>query len=96
MVRSEVDNIIFKSLNLTQCGDLTIPFTLDEVKQAMQDYNSYKSTGSDGVNFGFIKDFWEDLKGDFICYISEFQRNGKSTKGINSTFTTLISKVEIP
>jgi len=48
------------------------------------------------VNFGFIKDFWEDLKGDIMRFISEFHRNGKLTRGINSTFVALIPKVDSP
>jgi hypothetical protein len=48
------------------------------------------------VNFGFFKDFWEDLKGDVMRFLSEFHRNRKLTKGLNSTFIALIPKVDSP
>ena len=60
------------------------------------DCDSYKSRGLDGVNFGFIKDFWEDIKGDVMRFISEFHRNGILSRGINTTFIALIPKVDSP
>jgi hypothetical protein len=37
-----------------------------------------------------------DLKGDVMRFISEFHRNGKLTKGLNSTFIALIPKMDSP
>ncbi|PNY14688.1 cysteine-rich receptor-like protein kinase, partial [Trifolium pratense] len=67
-----------------------------EVKAAVWDYDSYKSPGLDGINFGFIKDFWAEMQGDIMRFISEFQRNGRLTKGLNATFIALIPKVDSP
>jgi hypothetical protein len=36
------------------------------------------------------------MKGDVMRFISEFHRNGKLTKGLNSTFIALIPKVDSP
>jgi hypothetical protein len=36
------------------------------------DCESYKSSGPDGVNFGFIKDFWQELKDDFMRFLGDF------------------------
>jgi len=36
------------------------------------------------------------LKDDVMHFLVEFHRNGKLTKGINSTFIALISKVDNP
>jgi hypothetical protein len=77
-------------------GNLISPFQEAEVKVAVWDCDSFKSPGPDGVNFGFFKDFWEELKGDVMRFIYEFHRNGKLTKGINSTFIALIPKVDSP
>ncbi|PNX59572.1 cysteine-rich receptor-like protein kinase, partial [Trifolium pratense] len=77
-------------------GSLTKPFSAAEVKAAVWDCDSFKSPGPDGVNFGFIKSFWAELQGDVMRFISEFHRNGKLTKGLNSTFIALIPKVESP
>jgi hypothetical protein len=77
-------------------GNLINSFQEAEVKAADWDWDSFKSPGPDGVNFGFFKDFWEELKGDVMRFINEFHRNGKLTKGINSTFIALIPKVDSP
>jgi len=69
---------------------------MEEVKHAIWDCDSYKSPGPDGVNLGFIKHFWLDLKEDFMRFITEFHRNGKLAKGINSTFISLIPKIASP
>ncbi|MCI42420.1 cysteine-rich receptor-like protein kinase, partial [Trifolium medium] len=58
-------------------GSLTKPFSVDEVKAAVWDCGSYKSPGPDGVNLGFFKDFWAELQGDVMRFISEFHRNGR-------------------
>lgn len=36
---------------------------------AVWDYESSKSRGPDGVNFSFIKQFWETIKADFIAFL---------------------------
>ncbi|GAU51140.1 hypothetical protein TSUD_411890 [Trifolium subterraneum] len=67
-----------------------------EVKAAVWDCDSFKSPGPDGINFGFIKDFWNELKGNLMRFIVEFHRNGKLTKGLNASFIALIPKVDSP
>lgn len=62
----------------------------------MWDCDSFNSPGPDGISFGFIKQFWPDMKDDFMCFLAEFHQNGKPTKGINSTFIALIPKVDNP
>ncbi|PNX79707.1 cysteine-rich receptor-like protein kinase, partial [Trifolium pratense] len=94
--RPGVDNLQFKRLNYVEGSSLTKPFTETEVKSAVWDCDSYKSPGPDGINFGFIKDFWAELRGDVMRFISDFHRNGKLAKGINSTFIALIPKIDSP
>ncbi|GAU49699.1 hypothetical protein TSUD_181970 [Trifolium subterraneum] len=57
-------------------------------------FKSYKSPGPGGINFGFIKDFWDELRGDVMRFIPDFYRNDKLTKDINSTFIALIPKFD--
>jgi len=57
---------------------------------------SYKSPGPDGVSFRFLKDFWDDVKGDVMHFITDFHRNDRLTRGINTTFIALIPKVNSP
>ena len=86
----------FSQLSLGEAGSLIRPFLLEEVKQAIWDCDSYKSPGPDGVNFGFLKQFWSILKGDFMRFITEFHHDGRLPKGINTTFIALIPKVVSP
>jgi hypothetical protein len=96
VIRPGVENLRFRTLSGAEGSGLTKPFSESEVKAAVWDCDSFKSPGPDGVTFGFIKDFWEDMKGDVMRFISEFHRNGKLTKGLNSTFIALIPKVDSP
>ncbi|MCI51783.1 endonuclease/exonuclease/phosphatase family protein, partial [Trifolium medium] len=92
--RPRVDDFQFRTLSITEGGSLVKPFSVDDVKAAVWDCDSYKSPGPDGINFGFLKEFWPDLKDDIMRFISEFHRNGRLSKGINSTFIALIPKVD--
>ncbi|PNX89907.1 cysteine-rich receptor-like protein kinase, partial [Trifolium pratense] len=94
--RPGVENLTFKRLQATEASSLIKPFSLEEVRAAVWDCDSYKSPGPDGINFGFIKDFWPEMHGDIMRFISEFHRNGRLTKGLNATFIALIPKVDSP
>ena len=96
ILRLGAENLLFKQLSYAEGRSLILPFTEAEVKVAVWDCDSFKSPGPDGVNIGFIKDFWEDIKGDVMRFISEFHRNDKLSRGINSTFIALIPKVDNP
>ncbi|GAU22961.1 hypothetical protein TSUD_247050 [Trifolium subterraneum] len=96
VARPGVDNLQFKRLTLLEGGSLTKPFSLEEVKTAVWDCDSFKSPGPDGINFGFIKDFWSEMQADVMRFIADFHRNWKLTKGLNSTFIALIPKVDSP
>ncbi|PNX98928.1 cysteine-rich receptor-like protein kinase, partial [Trifolium pratense] len=94
--RPEVDDLQFKRMNQVESVGLTKPFSEAEVKSVVWDCDSYKSPGLYGINFGFIKDLWVELRGDIMHFLSDFHRNDKLTKGINSTFIALIPKIDSP
>ena len=75
---------------------LVARFLEEEVKQAVWDCGSDKSPGPDGVNFKFIKQFWQLLKPDILRFIDEFHVNGVFPRGCNASFITLIPKVADP
>jgi len=77
-------------------SNLTKPFSVEEIKAAVWDCDNFKSSSSDGINFGFINNFWTEMKDDIVRFLTEFHRNEKLSKGINSTFIALIPKVESP
>ncbi|PNY13834.1 cysteine-rich receptor-like protein kinase [Trifolium pratense] len=94
--RPGIDNLQFQSLSSSEAYELEKPFTEEEVKQSVWDCESFKSLGPDGVNFGFVKDFWPEIKGDFMRFMLEFYSNGKLVRGSNSTFIVLIPKISNP
>ncbi|GAU46142.1 hypothetical protein TSUD_143240 [Trifolium subterraneum] len=71
MERLGVDNLIFKQLTPVEGNSLIKPFSLEDVKAVVRDCDSFKSLGPDGVNFGFIKDFWMERQGDIMPFIVE-------------------------
>ena len=90
--RPSMDSLAFCSLSAGEGAALTRPFSVDEVRIAVWDCENYKSPGPDGINFGFIKEFWDTMKEDVMRFLVEFHRNGRLAQGINSTFITLIPK----
>jgi hypothetical protein len=72
--RPSVYGLPFRQLSFGEAGNLTRPFSIEEVKQAI----------------------WDLLKDDFMRLLVEIHRNGKLTKGLNSTFIALIPKVNSP
>lgn len=63
---------------------------------ALKGCNNLKAPGLDGFNFSFVKKGWEFMKELVHQFFSEFHANGKLMKGINSTFVSLIPKVDCP
>lgn len=61
-------------------------FCSEEVKATVWDFASFKCPGPDGVNFGFIKDFWDDMNADIIRFVTDFHRNGKLLKRYKEYF----------
>jgi len=57
VARATVGNLQFRRLSFMKMGTLIKPFSVDEVKAAVWDCDSFKSPGPDGINFGFIKNF---------------------------------------
>ena len=90
--RPSIDGLQFPTLSRREGTSLVKPFSVEEVKAAVWDCDNYKCPGPDG----FIKEFWDILRDDVMQFLVEFHRNGRLTKGINSTFIALIPKVESP
>jgi hypothetical protein len=96
MNRPRVDGMNFRQSSVLEGNALTCPFSEAEVKAAVWDCDGYKSLGPDGIPLCFIKDFWQDMKGDILRFVLEFHRNGRFSKGINNTFIVLIPKIDKP
>jgi hypothetical protein len=39
------------------------------------DCDGFKSQGPDDIHFGFLKDFWDEIKKDFMHFITGFHHN---------------------
>jgi len=86
----------FPSLGQREKESLVARFSELEIKSAVWDCGGDKSPGPDGLNFNFIKQFWEILKPDFIRFMDEFYINGTFPKGSNASFLALIPKLNDP
>jgi len=95
VVRPRPVDLNFCMLSYREGEALVKPFSMEELKAAVLDCDSFKCPGPYGVKFGFIKDFWEDLKADLLHFVSDFHPNGKLLKGINISIT-LIPKKDCP
>jgi len=65
----------FRMLSYREGAALVKLFSMEKLKMAVRDCDSFKCLGPDGVNFGFIKDFWEDLKADLLHFVSDFHHS---------------------
>ncbi|GKV50623.1 hypothetical protein SLEP1_g57323 [Rubroshorea leprosula] len=68
------------------------PFSVEEIEEGLRSCDGSKAPGPDGFNFNFLKFAWHCIKEDFINFFSEFHRNGKLVRGLNSSFIALIPK----
>lgn len=91
-----VDDLSIKHLSVSVNVNLIRLFSKEEVKQVACNRDNFKSLRSHGIDFEFIKEFWGDIKQDFMIFLSKFHRNGILAKGMNYTFVGLIPKVENP
>jgi len=67
--RSRLEGSQFRKLSCAKAGTLTRPFSLEEVKQAVWECDSFKSPRPDGISFDFIKHFWDLVKDDFMRFL---------------------------
>jgi len=94
--RPTMEGLIFRLFSGREGAVITKPFSIEEVRAVVWECDNFKCPGHDGINFGFIKDFWDILKDDVMRFLSEFHRNGRLAKGINSPFIALIPKIDSP
>lgn len=72
------------------------PFTVEEVKHALDSIGDLKAPGPDGMPSVFYKNFW-DIVGDKITNeVMEFLNGGMMSEGWNDTTIVLIPKVKEP
>ena len=95
-MRPKLDGVRFKEIGQQHIVRLLGPFTEKEIKDAIWECGSDKTPGPYGINFRFIKEFWEVLKVDVLRFMDEFYVHGSFPKGCNASFITLVPKVKDP
>lgn len=83
----------FSFINDVQVSTLDAPFSEEEIKHAVWVCEGFKVPGPDGFTFAFFKTHWDCIKGDIVRFVKEFELTGCLPKGCNSTFITLIPKI---
>ena len=94
--RPRLDGISFQIIDRLHNDMLVERFKEEEVKVAMWECGSEKCPGPDGLNFKFIKKYWNLIKPDVLRFLDEFYVNGKFPRGCNASFIALIPKVHEP
>lgn len=78
----------------TELGITETDFTREEIDAVIAHLPNDKSPGPDGFNNEFIKSCWTVIANDFYDLILQFQLGGLCLQSINTSFITLIPKVE--
>lgn len=94
--RPTFDNLNFRKLSEEDSIALIAPCSREEIDEAVNSCDGQKAPGPDGFNFSFIKSSWEIIKEDIYAMVEEFWMSSRLPRGCNSTFITLIPKVDHP
>ncbi|GKV27934.1 hypothetical protein SLEP1_g37047 [Rubroshorea leprosula] len=90
--RPKPGDLKFQQISEEKKEWLERPFSVEEIEEGLRSCDGSKAPGPDGYNFNFLKFAWHCIKEDFINFFSEFHRNGKLVRGLNSSFIALIPK----
>ncbi|GJR66188.1 putative RNA-directed DNA polymerase [Tanacetum coccineum] len=94
--RPRFSSDLFLKLGTNEAGNLESEFTMDELKEAVWSCSGVKSPGPDGLNFKFIKQFWDILKFDFFNFIKHFETTCSLANGCNASFIVMVPKKDDP
>ncbi|KAL2224851.1 UNVERIFIED_CONTAM: hypothetical protein Sindi_2938900 [Sesamum indicum] len=79
-----------------EANHLLLPFSPDDVKQAVFAIAEDKAPGPDGYSSGFFKAAWPVVGEEVTKAVLDFFSTGKLLKQINSTILALIPKMRLP
>jgi len=91
-----LDGVNFEKLSDEDNGFLVAPFSMVEIESVVQDSDGNKSTGSNGYNFVFVKEFWYLIKDEVRIMFDQFHANEMLPKSMLAYFVALIPKVLSP
>ncbi|GJZ86311.1 hypothetical protein Tco_0657921 [Tanacetum coccineum] len=84
------------SLNCMDRETLERQVTLEKIKDAVWDCGSSKAPGPDDYSFAFVKKYWGTIQKDLYDFVNLFFASCVMPNGANSSFFTLIPKVNNP
>nr|GEY14219.1 RNA-directed DNA polymerase, eukaryota [Tanacetum cinerariifolium] len=77
-------------LSLEQQDDLERTVSIEEIKRAVWDCGTNKSTGPDGFTFEFLRRYWKFLENDILVVVMEFFSSETAARYIGcATFVAL-------
>ncbi|KAM0036333.1 putative RNA-directed DNA polymerase [Helianthus debilis subsp. tardiflorus] len=85
-----------KKISFEDSNFLVEPFSDLEIKEAVFECGDDRAPGPDGMNFRFIKHFWELFKDDFRRAFDMFHNTGDISLGSGASFIALVPKVNDP
>ncbi|KAJ0532538.1 putative RNA-directed DNA polymerase [Helianthus annuus] len=85
-----------KKISEVESSTIEEPFSELEIKDAIFDCGDDRSPGPDGLNFKFIKYFWDLFKDDFTRIFARFFDTGEISNGSGGSYIALIPKVPDP
>jgi len=92
-LRFDLDQLIHLNVDLSS---LVEPFTKEEIDQIVKHMPADKAPGPDGFNGLFLKKCWPLIKEDFYKLCFDFFDGQVNLESINTSFITLIPKVNSP
>jgi hypothetical protein len=75
---------------------LICPFQLEEIENAILNFDGNKSPGPDRFNFAFIKAFWGLFKGELRILFDQFHGTARLPNDFSTYFVALIPKIPSP
>ncbi|XP_071728455.1 uncharacterized protein [Rutidosis leptorrhynchoides] len=90
--RPSFDGLEYASIFTDIAESLELPFTEDEIWDAIKSCGSSKAPSPDEFNLGFYKKFWYIIKDDLVAAIMWFWEKGEFSRGCNAYFISLVPK----
>ena len=91
-----MDEVHFNRINQSDNDMLCSWVKEDEILETVRDCGGSKSSGLDGFNFNFIKNYWNVLGVDLIKALQWFYVTEYIPRECNASFVTLVPKCVNP
>ncbi|GFZ09150.1 hypothetical protein Acr_20g0009580 [Actinidia rufa] len=95
-IRPRIGGFLENTISVEDADGLLKEFSEIEVWSAIMSCDGNKAPGPDGFNMLSVKKGWNFMKKDIMLFFSEFHRNGRLVRSMNSSFLALIPKVDNP